>query len=84
MQTMQSPPASSAVQHGQPMRVPELMLIAGTRVMLGFGLGLLLSEQFSRDQRSTLGWSLFLTGIVATFPLISSVLSREAKPILPH
>ena len=31
--------------------IPEIMLVAGTRVALGVGVGLLLSDRLSEDQR---------------------------------
>jgi hypothetical protein len=37
--------------------VPELALIAGTRVALGAGLGLLLAEHLNMEQRRTAGWT---------------------------
>ena len=38
--------------------IPEVMLIAGTRVALGIGLGLLISDLLNRDQRRGAGWAL--------------------------
>ncbi len=57
--------------------LPELGLIAGTRAALGFGLGLLLADHFSEDQRKTLGWALVLAGVATTFPLAADVLGRR-------
>jgi len=36
--------------------IPEVMLIAGTRVALGFGVGLLISDRLNEDQRKAAGW----------------------------
>ena len=54
--------------------LPELGLIAGTRVALGAGLGLLLADRLSPDQRRAVGWTLLLVGAVSTIPLAFEVL----------
>jgi hypothetical protein len=61
--------------------LPELGLIAGTRAALGFGLGLLLADRFSDDQRKAVGWSLVLVGILTTFPLAFEVFGRRVSAI---
>jgi len=53
--------------------VPELALIAGTRGMLGAGIGLLLSGKLSRGQRRAAGWTLVTVGAVTTIPLVMAV-----------
>ena len=61
--------------------VPELALVAGTRVVLGAGLGLLLAGSLNDDQRRAAGWALFVVGAVSTIPLVVEVLgTREALP----
>jgi hypothetical protein len=59
--------------------LPELGLIVGTRAALGFGLGLLLADRMSDEQRKTLGWSLLLVGILTTFPLAADVLGHRLQ-----
>ncbi len=59
------------------LTLPELALIAGTRGMLGAGLGLLLSERLSESQRKAIGWTLVLVGVVTTVPLAIEVLSAS-------
>ncbi len=54
--------------------VPELALVAGTRVALGAGVGLLLADCLTPDQRRAVGWTLFLVGVLSTIPLASEVL----------
>ena len=49
--------------------LPELVLVAGTRAALGAGLGLLLGDRLSQDQRRAIGWTLFLVGALSTVPL---------------
>ena len=37
------------------LTIAEIILIAGTRVALGAGIGLLLSNKFNKDQRNAAG-----------------------------
>jgi uncharacterized membrane protein YfcA len=53
--------------------LPELALIAGTRGMLGAGLGLLLADRLPEAQRKAVGWTLLLVGVVTTIPLALEV-----------
>jgi hypothetical protein len=57
--------------------VPELALIAGTRAALGAGLGLLLADRLTEDQRKTLGWALLMIGVLSTAPLAADMLGRR-------
>lgn len=57
--------------------LPELALVAGTRGMLGAGLGLLLADRLSRSRRKAVGWTLLLVGVATTFPLAFDVLSKS-------
>lgn len=59
--------------------LPELALIAGTRGALGFGLGLLLADRMSDEQRKAVGWSLLLVGILTTIPLAADVLGHRMQ-----
>jgi hypothetical protein len=43
---------------------PEIGLVAGTRVMLGAGVALLLADRLSEGQRKVVGWTLSLMGTV--------------------
>ena len=61
------------------MTLPEIALIAGTRGMLGAGLGLLLAGRLSGDQRRAIGWTLVLVGAVTTIPLAMLVLGKTEK-----
>jgi len=54
--------------------LPELILVAGTRAALGAGLGLLLADRLSDDERRAVGWTLFLFGALTTVPLALEVL----------
>jgi hypothetical protein len=54
--------------------LPELALVAGTRALLGAGLGLLLADRLPADQRKAVGWTLLLFGALTTIPLAFEVL----------
>ena len=56
------------------LTVPQIGLIAVTRVALGFGLGLLLSRKLDERERRGAGWALVAVGALTTIPLIGSVL----------
>ncbi len=51
------------------LTLPELSIIAGSRAILGAGIGLLVADHLPRLERKTLGWSLFIIGAVITVPL---------------
>jgi len=57
--------------------LPELALIAGTRAAAGAGLGLLLGNRLSPEQRRAVGWTLLIVGAVSTIPLAFEVLGGQ-------
>ena len=59
------------------LTVAEIILIAGTRVALGAGIGLLLSNKLNKDQRNAAGLALAVIGGLTTFPLALSVMGRK-------
>ena len=59
------------------LTIPEIFLIGATRVALGAGLALLLGEKLDRKERRAIGWTLFLTGVATTVPLVFEVLDKE-------
>lgn len=59
------------------LTVAEIILLAGTRVALGAGIGLLLSSRLNNDQRKAAGWALALVGGLTTIPLAMDILSKE-------
>ena len=61
--------------------IPELALIAGTRAALGAGVGLLLADRLSPEQRRAAGWALFAVGVVTTIPLVAQVFGRKAPTL---
>jgi len=60
------------------LNMAEIMLIAGTRMALGAGIGLLLSTRMNNDQRKAAGLSLALVGGLTTVPLIMNVISKKS------
>jgi len=63
------------------LSITEIMLIAGTRVVLGAGIGLLLSGRLNEDQRKAAGLALTLVGGLTTIPLALGVIGQKnAKP----
>jgi hypothetical protein len=58
------------------LTIPELILIAGTRVALGAGLGLLIGDKLGRDVRKGAGWALFGMGVFTTIPILMGVLRK--------
>jgi hypothetical protein len=56
--------------------VPEIMLVAGTRVALGAGIGLLISDRLNKDQRKAAGWALLAVGVLTTIPIAANALSK--------
>lgn len=57
--------------------IPEIGLIAGTRAALGIGIGLLLADRLSREQRRAAGLALVAVGVATTFPLIADIWGRR-------
>jgi hypothetical protein len=56
--------------------IPEIVLIAGTRVALGAGLGLLIAGKLSRDARRGAGWALLAVGALTSIPLVVAVVRK--------
>jgi len=60
------------------LTIPEIILIAGTRIALGVGIGLLLSSRLNNDQRKAAGWALALVGGLTTVPLAMGVIGKKS------
>ena len=61
------------------LTIPELILIAATRGMLGAGLALLISNRLSETQRQTAGAILTAVGVLSTIPLAFEVLGKSSQ-----
>jgi hypothetical protein len=62
------------------LTIPELILIAGTRVALGVGIGLLLADKLTNNERRAAGWALVGVGALTTVPLAIDVLGKAEAP----
>jgi hypothetical protein len=73
------------------VRLPLLAFIAGTRMALGFGAGLLLSGKIPARRRRQVGMALVGLGAATTIPALRAVKAgmqrdtelREAEPHTP-
>ena len=59
------------------LSIAEILLIAGTRVALGVGIGLLVSGKLNSDQRKAAGLALALVGGLTTIPLAIGVFGKR-------
>ena len=59
------------------LTIPEIALIAGTRVALGAGMGLLIFDRLNKDQRKAAGWALLGMGILTTIPILLGVVGNR-------
>lgn len=58
------------------LSLPELMLVAATRGILGVGVGLLIASRLSEAQRKPLAFALLGIGAFTTLPLALEILNR--------
>jgi len=58
------------------LTIADIILIAGTRIVLGAGIGLLLSSRLNDDQRKAAGLVLALVGGLTTIPLAIGVIGK--------
>lgn len=63
--------------HKTEVTLPKIAMIAGTRALLGAGVGLLLSDRFNLSQRRAIGWTLVAIGALTTLPLAIDLFSQE-------
>jgi hypothetical protein len=60
------------------LKLPELSLLAMTRVMLGVGVGLLASAKLDERQRRAVGVALVAVGVITTVPFAMKVFGDDA------
>jgi hypothetical protein len=58
--------------------LPELALVAGTRLALGIGIGLLVASRLTAEERQAAGWALVALGGLTTIPLATDILGRRS------
>jgi hypothetical protein len=64
--------------------MPDLMLLVGTRVALGVGIGLLMAGRLDRSARIAAGCALATVGVLTTIPLALSIVGqRETAELKP-
>lgn len=68
---------TNGIMKTKALTVPEIILIAGTRVALGAGIGLLLSGRLNKDQRKAAGVALFAVGALSSIPIFIGVASKR-------
>jgi hypothetical protein len=61
------------------LTIAEILLIAGTRMALGAGIGLLLSTRLNNDQRKAAGFALALVGGLTTVPLAIGLAGKKRE-----
>lgn len=74
------PPINLDISIGDRMKktgltIPEIAMIAGTRVIAG--VALLLADKLDMKRRKKLGWAMFLVGAISTIPLAIDVFSKR-------
>ena len=65
------------------LTIPEIGLIAGTRVALGVGIGLLISNRLNKDQRKAAGLALLAVGVLTTVPIVLHVVGKRPAAVKP-
>jgi hypothetical protein len=60
------------------LAIPDLALIAGTRIALGAGIGLLVADKLNEDHRKGAGWALLAVGVLTTIPLMMNVFGKRS------
>ena len=60
--------------------LPVFGMIAGTRGMLGAGIGLLLADRLDPRRRRSVGWTLLVLGALSTVPLLLRVRGSLSDP----
>jgi hypothetical protein len=66
------------------LTIADIILIAGTRVALGIGIGLLLSGRFSRDARKGAGMALLAVGALSSIPIFANVARGRPSLVERH
>jgi hypothetical protein len=65
------------------LTLTDIGLIAGTRIALGAGIGLLISRWLNNDQRKAAGVALAVVSGVLTIPLAISIIAKRGEGTQP-
>jgi hypothetical protein len=57
--------------------MPELFLVAGTRVLLGAGIGLVVGSKLGSPASRRIGKMLFALGALSTIPIARKIRAKE-------
>ena len=60
------------------LSLPDIILIGGTRVALGVGVGLLIARRLSESARNAAGVALLAVGALSTVPLALKVIADRS------
>ncbi len=63
------------------LTIPQIGMIAGTRVALGAGIGLLLAQKAGRKRKGA-GWALLAVGALTTIPIVVNILKKPVHHTL--
>jgi len=66
------------------LTIPEIGLIAMTRVVLGVGIGLLVADRLNAEQRKSVGFALLAVGALSTIPIVANVLGKPQPARRAH
>ncbi len=66
------------------LRAADLMLLVGTRVALGVGVGLLFSTRLDESARRAAGIALLSVGVLTTLPIVLNVRATERELLGPE
>lgn len=66
------------------LKIPELMFVVGTRVMIGVGVGLLAAGKLRERPRKAIAAALILVGVASTVPVVMTLRSRLQPAALPE
>ena len=61
------------------LTIPEIILLGGTRVALGAGVGLILADKLNDSKRKGAGWALLAVGVLTTIPIVLNVFGKDTQ-----
>jgi hypothetical protein len=66
------------------LTLPQLGLVAGTRGLLGAGVGLLVADKLDARERRAVGWTLVAIGVLSSIPLAIEVFGNRVEEPRRH